>query len=441
MARKKTFYKEADLIEHIKEGYPSFYFSSQTSTVIPYEKIEKFLGVEGDTSYFLCDLSKLPCKYEVTSEGELRVRGPMTWKDARLFLNEHGRTIKTSPTEELALILAGAATSCTGERCFGYGNLRSQIKQIKYLDHSGVEQTLSRDKKLKLNATLKRYAADFQAYEAYKNAPYPRFEVETDLMIGTEGQLGVITEMVIETAELFPVTYFFLLLPRWEEDFEPHMEIFEKVQDYREQILSCELLDSNAFSYLKPEDRLGKNQDVLFLEVKTEFFEEVYENFLDNLSLGEDAIFEISEAKFHHVRASVPRAVFEENSRMGVVKMGTDVQVDEAHFAKLLKYYRECAKNGVPYNLFGHFGDAHLHYNFMPLPANVPECQEQLEKLYKKVLKWKGSPFAEHGIGIIKQKYIKDYWSQNQYEAFAHLKKEHDPKGQFFPQGFMSIQP
>jgi hypothetical protein len=88
---------------------------------------------------------------------------------------------------------------------------------------------------------LKRYAADFQAYEAYKNAPYPRFEVETDLMIGTEGQLGVITEMVIETAELFPVTYFFLLLPRWEEDFEPHMEIFEKVQDYREQILSCEL--------------------------------------------------------------------------------------------------------------------------------------------------------------------------------------------------------
>jgi FAD/FMN-containing dehydrogenase len=435
----KTFYSFEDLIGHIKAHQPSFYFSSKTSTVIPYDKLESLLPWEKDT-YYLCDLSKLPPHMELKSNGNLILRGSVSWEDAKKFLRSKGRNLKTSPTEQLALITAGIATSCTGERCFGFGNMRSQVVSLKYLDFNGDEKELKREQDFKTNSPLlKPYQQDFNAYKSFKNAPYPRFEKAIDLMIGTEGQMGIVSEVEIETVENFDLTYVFMLLPRWEDNYEPHMEIFHAVQNQREAILSCELLDSNCMNYLKPDEKLGQDQDVIFLEVKSDRFEEIYSNLLCHLKhISADDVFEIAENKFHHVRAGVPRAIFEENSKMGVVKVGTDCQVAGDRFPELIKFYREASKIGVRYCLFGHFGDAHLHYNYMPSKDQTPQCLKKFEQLYDHVYEWKGSPFAEHGIGLIKQKYIKKFQGPNQIHLFQDLKKEHDPFNQFFPQGFMN---
>ena len=81
---------------------------------------------------------------------------------------------------------------------------------------------------------LTSYQQDFKHYQSFKNAPYPRFEKAIDLMIGTEGQMGIVTEVEIETVENYDVNYVFMLLPRWEENFDPHMEIFHAVQSHRD---------------------------------------------------------------------------------------------------------------------------------------------------------------------------------------------------------------
>ncbi len=436
MLTTKRFKNNSELSEHIKTHAPSFYFSSQTSTVIPYDKLKMHF----DESITLCDLSQLPPKMELKDGGLLFISGAVSWKEARTFLNSKGRTLKTYPTEELALVLAGLATSCTGERCFGHGTLRSQVKEVTYLNHQGEEVKLSAQKELTATPLLKEYQKSYEAYHSFKNAPYPRFQYETDLMIGTEGQLGVITSALIETAELSPVTYLFLLLPKWEEDYSKHLEIYQKVQGFRKSIHSVELVDSNAFNYLKPEERVNKDGDVIFLEIVSQDFDEVFENLISTLPIDENAIFEISQNRFHELRASIPRAVFETNSQMGVVKMGTDVQViGQKNFQLLLDIYRGFQKTTVKYNLFGHFGDAHLHFNFMPSPQDVPACQEKLNQMYKELLRIPCSPFAEHGIGLIKQKFIRDFWQDIQYQTFQELKKQHDPQNQFFPQGFMSL--
>ncbi len=436
----KTFYSQADLERHLQTHQPSFYFSSRTSTVIPYDKLDSLLPWSGNGDYFLCDLSKLPPHMEVKPNGNLVLRGAVSWEEAKKFLKSKNRNLKTSPTEQLALISAGIATSCTGERCFAFGNMRSQVVRLKYLNWNGEELELKRDEELKSSSSyLESYKKDFDYYKDFKNAPYPRFEKAIDLMIGTEGQLGLVTEVEIETVENYDVTYVFMLIPRWEENYEPHMEIFGAVQSHRDAIISCELLDANCMNYMKDDEKLGNNEDVIFLEVKTDKFEEIYANVLCNLELTTpEQIFEISEGKFHKVRAGVPRAIFEENSRMGVVKVGTDVQVTSDKFRDLLNFYREASKIGVRYCLFGHFGDAHLHYNYMPGPTELKKCQDKMLGLYDKVLEWKGSPFAEHGIGLLKQKFIKRFHGKNQVGLFQDLKKEYDPKNQFFPQGFMS---
>jgi FAD/FMN-containing dehydrogenase len=436
----KIFYTYEDLISHLKTHQPSFYFSSQTSTVIPYDKLDTLLPWEkGD--FYLCDLSKLPPYMELKDNGNLLLKGAVSWEEAKKFLRSKGRTLKTSPTEQLALITAGVATSCTGERCFGFGTMRSQVVRLKYFDFNGQEIELHRDQPFQSSSEhLAEYKNDFNSYYTFKNGPYPRFEKAIDLMIGTEGQLGLVTEVEIETVENYPVTYIFMLLPRWEDNLDAHLEIFHAVQSHRHSILSCELLDANCMNYLKEDERLGENQDVIFLEVNSDAFEEIYGNVLCNLQHTEaENVFEIAESKFHQVRAGVPRAIFEENSKMGVVKVGTDVQVGPERFEDLLKFYRDFSKIGVRYCLFGHFGDAHLHFNFMPNKEETSKCLEEFQKLYDKVLEWKGSPFAEHGIGLIKQKYIKRFHGPHQRALFHDLKKEHDPHNQFFPQGFMNL--
>jgi FAD/FMN-containing dehydrogenase len=438
----KTFYSQEDLVSHLKAHQPSFYFSSKTSTVIPYDKIDTLLPWPKEKDFYLCDLSKLPAHMEVTSNGNLILKGSVSWEEAKKFLRSKNRNLKTSPTEQLALITAGIATSCTGERCFAFGNMRSQVVRLKYLDYNGVEQELKRDDNFSTSSTsLKSYQDDFKSYQNFKNAPYPRFEKAIDLMIGTEGQLGLVTEVEIETTDNEPVTYVFMLIPRWEEDMSAHLEIFNAVQSHRDTIISCELLDANCMNYLKPDEKLGNNEDVVFLEVKTSAFEDIYANVLCSLEkTSPDNVFEIAESKFHHVRAGVPRAIFEENSKMGVVKIGTDVQVGPDHLPDLINFYREASKIGVRYCLFGHFGDAHLHYNYMPKKEESEKCMEEIQKLYDRVLNWKGSPFAEHGIGLLKQKYIKKFHGKNQLDLFHDLKKEHDPFNQFFPQGFMNVE-
>ena len=75
----------------------------------------------------------------------------------------------------------------------------------------------------------------------------------------------------------------------------------------------------------------------------------------------------------------------------------------------------------------------------MPKPEDTTRCQEKFEWMYAEIAKLKGSPFAEHGIGILKQKYIKNFWTSTQPLLFKQLKTLHDPHNQFFPQGFMNL--
>lgn len=438
--KKIKFSETSKLVAHIKSNEPTFYYSSQTSTVIPYDKIESYLG---DQSLTMGDLGSMPAHMEINEAGNLIIKGAVSWKDARDFLIPKGYNIMTAPTEDLALVLAGLATSCTGERCFSFGNLRSQVVSLKYIGHDGETHELhsSRDFTHPNLETLTAYANDYKKYTDLKNAPFPRFEKETDLMIGTEGQLGVIIEAELKIVADEPVQHLFMLLPKWEDDLTKHLDVLNKIQSFRESVILCEFIDSNSFSYLPKDEQPNQGMDAIFFEVKASGFDDFYENFILALDdLSEDLIFELGSSKFHHLRASIPRAVFETNSKMGVVKMGTDVQVETAKFEQLMETYRGFTKSEVKYNLFGHFGDSHLHFNFMPKPDQVEFCQEKLEELYKVVVTLQGSPFAEHGIGLLKQKYIKNFWSENQLKMFSELKDIHDPNNIFFPQGFMGLK-
>ena len=63
----------------------------------------------------------------------------------------------------------------------------------------------------------------------------------------------------------------------------------------------------------------------------------------------------------------------------------------------------------------------------MPNKEQSAKCLEEIQQLYDKVLKWKVPPFAKHGMGLLKQKYIKRFHEAHPIALFADLKKEYDP--------------
>ena len=155
--------------------------SSRTSTVMDFENVEKNLFSKGLDQVELLDLSKMPGEIEVLSSGNVLVRGSVNWKELRQSLRAEGRDIKVSPTEESANVLAGLATSATGENSFGFGPFRDHIVRLKYVNAWGEVQYADRsslwDKPgiKKLGEASKQILKDYQKdYQYYKNFRFMR---------------------------------------------------------------------------------------------------------------------------------------------------------------------------------------------------------------------------------------------------------------------------
>jgi glycolate oxidase len=341
----------------------------------------------------------MPGKITFKDDFLLEIAGGITWKEAWAFARSKGRDLMIWPTEESANVLAGVATNCTGERSFAFKTLREQIEKIFYLDFQGQEQVLSHKNIPIPKDILLDYQQDYAPYRHMKNAPFPRLEKEMDLMIGMEGQLGVITKIYLKTIPKIASKNFIIPLNKWELDIS----------------------------------------DIILIELDEKYFEQIYEEFFNKLEMNKNEIWELSERAYHQLRISIPRKIQESNLKKGVIKKGTDCQVTPKAFKKLLELYQSMGKRGILYTLFGHFGDAHLHFNFLPTKEQTMSCQEYLEDFYLQLRTLGGSPFAEHGIGLLKQDYIRPFLSGHQLAMFHYLKKIHDPSNQFFPKGFLSI--
>ncbi|MBF0315177.1 MAG: FAD-binding oxidoreductase [Oligoflexia bacterium] len=472
------------LKKHIHTRIPTIYTASKTSTVIPFELIEQerfhFRPVATIARLVLADLTMLPKRITLLENCLVRLEGAVTWEELRLFLKEQGLDLKVAPTDESASVLGGVATAASGERSFAFGNVRAQIVAVEFMDYKGEVQRLLRAKKLHSDALIDfvPYQQKLAAYHQhhFKNPHAPYMEYESDLMIGTEGQLGVIVAIEMEVTSLVDHSYFAIMLPRWEKGHFWHQQIFNFLQQFCRKdnkdnteeaplVWAAEFLDANSLtllrmsdqeSVLKCIDNFPPDQDVLFLEVTSAALDDFYDKliaFFENENnesnehvLSMDRIMQLPCEDYHCLRVAVPRTIQESNARKGVTKKGTDLQVAAHDFPKLLDLYLEARKIEESY-LFGHFASAHLHFNFTPKSSDghaISKCDQFLEELYKKIALKKDpfvlcSPFAEHGVGVLKKKFMQDFYGEVEQELFKKLKDRYDPYRQFFPHGFMSL--
>ncbi len=84
-----------------------------------------------------------------------------------------------------------------------------------------------------------------------------------------------------------------------------------------------------------------------------------------------------------------------------------DVVVPRRRIPDLVEaVHRLRERTGLPIVIFGHAGDGNLHVNFTSQDPMDPSLESAIRELYQTVLDMEGTIAGEHGIGLIKRKFI-----------------------------------
>lgn len=112
-----------------------------------------------------------------------------------------------------------------------------------------------------------------------------------------------------------------------------------------------------------------------------------------------------------------------------LTKLGTDLSVPDARLKDVMQLYRKDLKAaGLEHVIFGHIGNNHVHVNIIPREMDDYAVGKKLYlKWAHKVSKWGGSVSAEHGIGRLKIELLAVMYGEERIQAMRELKSLFDP--------------
>ncbi|HEX9005621.1 MAG TPA: FAD-binding oxidoreductase [Blastocatellia bacterium] len=398
--------------------------------------------------------------------GRAVVETGVVLRDLQTAAAAQGMFYPPDPTEWTCFVGASVATNASGARTFKYGPTRNYVRRLQIVLATGEVLELSRgqvvagdDGWLKLplpdGRTIEARLPSYQMPVTRKHAAgyfvAPGMDA-LDLFIGSEGTLGVLTE--VEVA----------LLPRpagvlaGVVFFDAETDLLNFVQAARTQSLqtrqnaparatgvdarALEYFDAEALEFLRghyPRIPGGVAGAVFFeQEVTADTEDALLEAWLQLLekhhARQEDSWFAANEndqQALRDFRHHLPVLVNEWIARHGQRKVSTDMAVPDDEFAAMLGFYRASLRQcGLRYVIFGHIGDNHVHVNI--LPRNEDESA-QARQLYRRFIERSiavgGTVSAEHGIGKLKREYLQMLYGDQGLREMAALKLALDPAG------------
>ena len=131
---------------------------------------------------------------------------------------------------------------------------------------------------------------------------------------------------------------------------------------------------------------------------------------------------------FFEARHSIPENALKKTHQLDTWSILTDTIVPSKNFAKLLnETHLILKKSKIEYLLFGHLGDCHLHFHFIP----TKEQQSLALKIYGKIIKicskLGGVYSAEHGTGKRKRNDFKECYGKDAVNQILQSKASLDP--------------
>jgi len=116
----------------------------------------------------------------------------------------------------------------------------------------------------------------------------------------------------------------------------------------------------------------------------------------------------------------------------GLTKLNEDIVVPRGRLVELIEFAADLqVRHGFPIATFGHAGDGNLHVNLMAAEYDAPAVRDRVERaldeLFSQVLAWGGVITGEHGIGLAKKRWWPEATSDVTRTLHARIKQALDP--------------
>jgi D-lactate dehydrogenase (cytochrome) len=315
------------------------------------------------------------------------------------------------------------ATRASGTNAVRYGTMRENVLSLEVVTASGeVIRTGTRARKSSAGYDLTR------------------------LFIGSEGTLGVVTEV---TLRIYPlpeaVSAAICSFPSIEAAVRTTIQTIQ----LGVPIARVELIDVNSVRMVNAYAKLNLREEPMLLmefhgspagvKEQAETVQEIASEFGGNA-------FEWATTPEERTRLWTARhnAYFAAiQSRPGCRAISTDTCVPISRLADcLLESVAEADASGIPYFLVGHVGDGNFHFGYL-LDPNIPAERETAEKLnhqlVARALSLGGTCTGEHGVGLHKMGFLVDEAGAGAVDMMRTIKRALDPKNIMNPGKIFSL--
>ena len=317
-------------------------------------------------------------------------------------------------SKKYSTIGGNIACNAGGMRCVKYGVTRDYVL--------GLEGFLADGSPFKFGLPLKKYVSGLNL---------------RDLLIGSEGTLGVVTSAAIK------------LIPKPEKRWTG-MFAFKSEAAALKAVVALfkaghnpsimEFLDRQsvgcAENYTgKPIFEGNSGASILLIELDGSPAElrkqrSALLDFMAARALAHrEAKTEAAAEKLWQVRRTCSQSMFS----LADTKLNEDVVVPLSKQAELIRYTLQLKKEiGLATPTFGHAGDGNLHVHIMynrSSKADAKKAKAGIKKLMQKVVDLGGVITGEHGIGLAKAPFMSMQHSAAEIAAMRSVKNALDPKG------------
>ena len=261
-----------------------------------------------------------------------------------------------------------------------------------------------------------------------------------DLFIGSEGTLGIITEVLLK------------VLPR-PAARRTMLASYDRMEDAAQtvsdiiaaKIIPCtlEFLDRMTIGCVEDYAKIGLPRDceALLLMETDGHPAAVAEEAEQMLTLARargarDVRIARDDAEALQL-ASARRSAFSALARVRPTTILEDVTVPRDKLAEMVAFVAEVAKkHKLLVGTFGHMGDGNLHPTFLTDERNTEEMarvHEALEDIVTKILALGGTITGEHGVGLAKKAWLRRQVGENSHDLMREIKRAWDPRNLLNP--------
>src|SRR5438128_4576863 len=305
------------------------------------------------------------------------------------------------------------ATNAGGPRCLKYGVTRNYV--------IGLEVVIANGEVLRTGGPVHKNKTGFDLI---------------GLFVGSEGMLGVVTEVTLRLLPLSPAR------ATLSAAFATAAQAAEAVQAiFAAGFLPSSLEIADHFTLEAARRDLGKmivpdgNAHLLVdLDGQEESVRSESAAIRELLEKRKANALQIANGEADCEKLWALRRQFSNSLRAtGLTKLNEDVVVPRSRLVALMEFAESLqTKHGFPIACFGHAGDGNIHVNIMAdrynRDAAVREKVEHaLDDLFAQVLAWGGVITGEHGIGLAKKRWWRDATTGVARDVHAKLKRVLDP--------------